>query len=94
MDLFKGGFQSIDESFLEELDEIRTSLAKSFKKNNSHLSSEELTEATQRTIDRLVFIKFLEDKLIEPHHYVSEFGKRRTAWEDFITAFTHTRCKI
>lgn len=84
--LFKGGFQSIDESFLEELDEIRTSLAKSFKKNNTHLTSDELTEATQRTIDRLVFIKFLEDKLIEPHHYVSEFGNRRTAWEDFITA--------
>jgi hypothetical protein len=84
--LFKGGFQSIDESFLEELDEIRTALAKSFKKNNSHLTSDELTEATQRTIDRLVFIKFLEDKLIEPHHYVSEFGNRRTAWEDFITA--------
>lgn len=82
----KEKFQNIDEAFLEELDEIRTRLAKSFKKNNSHLSSDELTEATQRTIDRLVFIKFLEDKMIEPHHYVSEFGKRRTAWEDFITA--------
>lgn len=65
--------QTIDESFLEELDEIRNDLAKSFKKNNTHLSSEELTEATQRTIDRLVFIKFLEDKLIEPDHYVSKF---------------------
>ena len=83
--LFAGGFQSIDEAFLEELDEIRNDLAKSFKKNNSHLTSEELTEATQRTIDRLVFIKFLEDKLIEPHHYVSGFGDRRSAWEDFIT---------
>jgi type I restriction-modification system DNA methylase subunit len=82
----KTAAQSIDESFLEELDEIRTSLAKSFKKNNTHLTSDELTEATQRTIDRLVFIKFLEDKLIEPHHYVSEFGNKRTAWEDFITA--------
>ena len=82
----KATVQSIDESFLEELDEIRNDLAKSFKKNNTHLSSEELTEATQRTIDRLVFIKFLEDKLIEPDHYVSEFGGRRKAWEDFITA--------
>jgi hypothetical protein len=84
--LLKGSQQKIDEAFLEELDEIRTTLAKSFKKNNSHLTSEELTEATQRTIDRLVFIKFLEDKMIEPHHYVSEFGNRRTAWEDFITS--------
>ncbi|MBK9097563.1 MAG: Eco57I restriction-modification methylase domain-containing protein [bacterium] len=76
--------QTIDDSFLEELDEIRNNLAKSFKKNNAHLSSQELTEATQRTIDRLVFIKFLEDKLIEPDHYVSEFGGRKKAWEDFL----------
>lgn len=82
----KAKYQNIDEAFLEELDEIRTRLAKSFKKNNTHLSSEELTEATQRTIDRLVFIRFLEDKLIEPHHYISEFGKQRKAWEDFLTA--------
>ncbi len=82
--LTKTVLQSIDEAFLEELDEIRTALAKSFKKNNEHLSSEELTEATQRTIDRLVFIKFLEDKLIEPDHYVSEFGGRKSAWEDFL----------
>jgi predicted type IV restriction endonuclease len=67
--------QSIDESFLEELNDIRTQLAKSFKKNITHLSSEELKEAVQRTIDRLVFIKFLEDKLIEPNHYISEFVK-------------------
>jgi len=79
----KGGYQSIDEAFLEELDLIRESLAKSFKKNNEHLSSEELTEAVQRTIDRLVFIRFLEDKLIEPHHYLSEFGNRKTAWKIF-----------
>jgi type I restriction-modification system DNA methylase subunit len=91
--------QTIDESFLEELDEIRNNLAKSFKKNNTHLSSEELTEATQRTIDRLVFIKFLEDKLIEPEHYVSQFsnppslppfnkgrGGAGSAWEKFIRA--------
>jgi hypothetical protein len=83
--LLKTTLLSIDDAFLEELDEIRTNLAKSFKKNNEHLSSEELTEATQRTIDRLVFIKFLEDKLIEPDHYVSEFGRRRSAWEDFLT---------
>jgi len=83
--LFKGGYQSIDESFLEELDDIRLTLAKSFKKMNPDLGSEILTEATQRTIDRLVFIRFLEDKLIEPEHYVSEFGNKGTAWNDFLT---------
>ncbi len=81
--LFKGGYQSIDEAFLIELDEIRDALAKSFKKANPHLNSEQLTEMTQRTIDRLVFIRFLEDKLIEPEHYVSEFGDSKNAWKDF-----------
>jgi len=79
----RGIYQSIDEAFLEELDEIRDSLAKAFKKANPHLESEPLTEMTQRMIDRLVFIRFLEDKQIEPDHYVSEFANSKSAWKDF-----------
>ncbi|MBN8586213.1 MAG: N-6 DNA methylase [Ignavibacteria bacterium] len=82
--LFPGSYQSIDESFLEELDEIRNTLARSFKKKNPALTSEELTEATQRTIDRLVFIRFLEDMLIEGEHHISTYGDKGTAWGDFI----------
>jgi len=84
--LFKGGYQSIDEAFLQELDGIRDTLAKAFKKKNPHLGSDELTEMTQKTIDRLVFIRFLEDKQIEPDHYISEFGDSKSAWKDFIYA--------
>lgn len=78
--------QAIDEDFLEYIDGIRERLAKAFKKNDESLSSEELTEATQRTIDRLVFIRFLEDKLIEPQNIISEFGRRGDAFKDFISA--------
>lgn len=77
--------QTIDDAFLEEIDGIRVTLAKAFKKNDDSLNSEELTEATQRTIDRLVFIRFLEDKLIEPEHYVNTFGEGKSAWRDFIS---------
>lgn len=82
--LFPGSYQSIDESFLTELDEIRNTLARSFKKKNPALTSEELTEATQRTIDRLVFIRFLEDMLIEGEHHISSYGDKGTSWGDFI----------
>jgi type I restriction-modification system DNA methylase subunit len=71
--LFKGGFQPVDEAFLEELDGFRESLAKAFKKANQDLEGEELTEAVQRTIDRLVFIRFLEDKGIEEPEII-KFG--------------------
>ena len=83
---FAGGFKSIDESFLEDLDEYRLSLARAFKSRNPEFASETLTEVTQRTLDRLVFMRFLEDKLIEPSYFVASFGERGTAWEDFVSA--------
>ena len=84
--LFKGGYQSIDEAFLEELDEYRDVLARLFKNNNSDLDGDTLTELTQRTLDRLVFMRFLEDKLIEPEPMVSKFGDKGGVWGDFVAA--------
>jgi hypothetical protein len=82
--MLRGSYQSIDEAFLEELDAHRDTLAHIFKNSNPKLDGEALTEATQRTLDRLVFIRFLEDKLIEPQHLVARFGERGNAWGDFI----------
>ncbi len=45
--------QSIDESFLQELDEYREELARAFKRKNPELDGDALTEVTQRTLDRL-----------------------------------------
>ncbi|HEV2416565.1 MAG TPA: TaqI-like C-terminal specificity domain-containing protein [Terriglobia bacterium] len=84
--LFPGGYQNIDESFLKELDEYRNALARAFKNENRALNSETLTELTQRALDRLVFLRFLEDKGIEPQRLVDKFGEKGTAWEDFIAA--------
>ncbi|MDQ6826119.1 MAG: N-6 DNA methylase, partial [Candidatus Eremiobacteraeota bacterium] len=83
--LFKGGDVSLDDDFLEELDGYRQKLAQAFKKKDPDLNSELLTEVTQRTLDRLVFTRFLEDKTIEPPQ-VENFGKQDGVWEDFITA--------
>lgn len=79
--LFKGGYQAIDDSFLEYIDAIRLNLAQAFKKNDERLDGEQLTEAVQRTVDRLVFIRFLEDKFIEAESHVNEW----TSWQDFVT---------
>lgn len=81
--LFPGAYQSIDESFLEMLDRYRDALARSLKAKNSSLDGEALTEITQRILDRLVFIRFLEDKDIEPEPLVAEFGSKGSAWADF-----------
>ncbi len=84
--LFKAGSQSIGDTFLAELDEYRDTLARAFKNRNPELDGDTLTEITQRTLDRLVFIRFLEDKLIHPEHLVAKFGDRGTVWQDFVAA--------
>lgn len=63
--IIRGKYQPVDEAFLELLDGYRDMLAHAFKNKNPQLDGESLTEAVQRTLDRLVFIRFLEDKGIE-----------------------------
>lgn len=84
--LFRGGYQAVDESFLAELEEHREALAKAFKKADHALDSETLTAIVQRALDRLVFLRFLEDKQIETDIRVSDFGRGGSAWRDFIAA--------
>lgn len=69
------GQQPVDEQFLSDLEQHRAALASAFKARNSKLGGEELTEITQRTLDRLVFLRFLEDKLIETRFRVADFLK-------------------
>jgi hypothetical protein len=76
----------IDDSFLKMLDQLRDELARLFKNKNPKLDGDCLTEITQRTLDRFVFTRFLEDKFIEPQRIISTFGSKGNAWDDFITA--------
>ena len=82
--LFAGGFQNIDDAFLGQLDQYREDLARSFKRHNPSLDSEQLTEVVQRLLDRLVFTRFLEDKLIEPEPIISRLGTKTSAWKQFV----------
>jgi adenine-specific DNA-methyltransferase len=74
--LFPGAYKGIDDAFLEDLDEYRRTLAHMFKDADTSLDGETLTEITQRTIDRLVFTRFLEDRQIEPEPIVARFGEK------------------
>jgi adenine-specific DNA-methyltransferase len=70
----------LDDSLLARLDQLRLDLAKLFKHGQRTLPAETLTEITQRAIDRLIFIRFIEDKLIEPREILS----RISGWKDFV----------
>lgn len=82
--IFGGKFQSIDESFLNYIDEKRYELAVAFYNNNPNLDAYSLTEATQRTIDRIVFMRFLEDKAIELESIVHNIATSAHPWTKFV----------
>ncbi|HEY4061142.1 MAG TPA: TaqI-like C-terminal specificity domain-containing protein [Puia sp.] len=73
--------KSTDERLLEWLDRTRELLARTFITANPSLDSSTLTIAVTRTIDRLVFIRFLEDKQIEQANHISSWQ----SWADFIS---------
>ncbi len=83
--LFAGEMREFDDDFLQQLDTWRESLASAFNRANYALTAEQLTEFVQRTLDRLVFIRFLEDKGIEPDEIIARFGQaNKKYWHDFI----------
>lgn len=66
----KRKFYTIDDDFLSDLENWRQRLANDIYKNNTELVGEDaefLGELTQRVLDRIIFTRILEDRLIEPN---------------------------
>ena len=63
----KRGTAEVDDSFLQEIESWRESLAKNLALRNPDLGLRLLNSAVQRTIDRIVFLRICEDRGIEPY---------------------------
>src|SRR3989339_934953 len=57
-----------DKKFLDDLKRWRKDIAKSMFKNDKSLSDFQLTKATLLFINRIIFVKMLSDRVIEPDH--------------------------
>ncbi len=71
----------VDKQLLADFTRFRETLSKNITKLNQskNLSQEELDEATQRILDRLIFIRYCEDKGLEEKKLISnlrEWGSR------------------
>lgn len=65
----------VGEAFLRELEVWRTELAQDLSRRNPDLTGYELAEATQRILDRLVFLRVCEDRGIEPEVSLRRFAR-------------------
>ncbi|MBI4785741.1 MAG: N-6 DNA methylase [Chloroflexi bacterium] len=63
----KRGTTPVDAEFLKEIEGWRTALAKNIALLNPRLSLDELNDAVQRTIDRIIFLRMAEDRGAEEY---------------------------
>ncbi len=76
-DKHKRGTGTVDNAFLESLDNWRTYLATSISIRNKHLDEEAINFAVQHLIDRLIFLRIAEDRGVEPYGQMKAILKEK-----------------
>lgn len=86
-DTKKKGRVPIDKEFLESLNKWRQLLATTIVRKNVTLNEEEVKFAVQQTLDRLIFLRFCEDRFIEPYGQLLECLHEGNYYEQLFEVF-------
>ena len=76
----KRGMSEVDSEFLKEIEGWRDVLARNIAIRNPSLTIEELNDAVQRTIDRIIFLRMAEDRRIEPYGQLQHIADGENAY--------------
>ncbi|WP_187264890.1 N-6 DNA methylase [Homoserinibacter sp. GY 40078] len=86
----RGGRERIDRVFLRDLESARADLLAHVATQNPHLTDAELLRAIQLTLDRIIFLRFCEDRLVEPYGTLRDAANsprpREALWELYRSA--------
>lgn len=83
----KKGTDTLDKRFVQSLDEWRTYLAKNIALNNKKINDEELNFAVQLLIDRLIFLRFCEDRAVEPDSQLLKAVSKGDSYKNLLHLF-------
>lgn len=83
----KKGTDTLDKRFVESLDQWRKYLATSIALNNRKINDEELNFAVQLTIDRLIFLRFCEDRAVEPYGRLQKAVSKGDGYKNLFELF-------
>ncbi|MCL1818632.1 MAG: N-6 DNA methylase, partial [Spirochaetaceae bacterium] len=89
----KKGTSEVDAELLGLIEEWRMELAKNIAKNNPNLSVYNLNTVVQKIIDRIIFLRFAEDKDIEEENLLLSVAKTANIYEKLILLFTKANAK-
>ncbi|MBI2270137.1 MAG: N-6 DNA methylase [Bacteroidetes bacterium] len=83
----KKGTDTLDKRFVKSLDEWRLYLAKSIALNNHKLTDEEINFSVQQTLDRLIFLRFCEDRAVEPEAQLQKAVSKGDSYKNLLDLF-------
>jgi len=81
------GALGVGESFLRDLEGWRAELGSDLLRRQPDLTGRELDEATQRILDRLVFIRVVEDRQVEPAVVLQRYARLPDAYQALCAEF-------
>jgi len=81
------GALGVGESFLRDLEGWRAELGSDLLRRQPDLTGRELDEATQRILDRLVFIRVVEDRQVEPAVVLRRYARLPDAYQALCAEF-------
>ena len=82
----KRGTATVDESFLQDIESWRQSLASNILRLNT-ITPRELNLAVQLIIDRIIFLRICEDRGIESYEKLLKLAKRKSIYKQLTSAF-------
>jgi type I restriction-modification system DNA methylase subunit len=89
----KRGTDTLDKRFVQSLDEWRKYLATNIAQHNRKLNDDELNYAVQQTLDRLIFLRFCEDRSVEPYAQMQKVVAKGDAYKGLLHLFTEADAK-
>jgi type I restriction-modification system DNA methylase subunit len=92
-DANKKGSQTLDKEFVQSLDTWRKYLATSIAVNNKKINDEELNFCVQLIIDRLIFLRFCEDRSVEPYGQLQSAASKGNAYNNLFELFEQADTK-
>jgi type I restriction-modification system DNA methylase subunit len=92
-DANKKGSQTLDKEFVQSLDTWRKYLATRFAQKKKKISDEELNFCVQLIIDRLIFLRFCEDRAVEPYGQLQSAASKGHAYNNLFELFEQADAK-
>ncbi|MBS1653146.1 MAG: N-6 DNA methylase [Bacteroidetes bacterium] len=83
----KKGNVALDKDFVASLDKWRLILAKNIAANNLKIGSEDLNHAVQLLLDRIIFLRFCEDREVEPMGQLQSAAKHKYSYKNLFDLF-------